>query len=110
MTKRWYGKFFGLIAGWLLLRHPAGGGIGLLVGHAFDADWFKSPADNPYRVFGLDREASDAEVEQAYRRLIGQYHPDRLQGAAPELQAQAETKAREINAAYDRIRQLRKDA
>ena len=53
-------------------------------------------------------EASDAEVEQAYRRLIGQYHPDRLQGAAPELQRQAEAKARELNAAYDRIKTLRK--
>ncbi len=107
---RWYGKFLGLIAGWMLLRHPAGGLVGLLVGHAFDADWFKSPADNPYRVFGLAEDASDAEIELAYRRLISQYHPDRLSGAAPELQAQAETKAREINAAYDRIRQLRKDA
>ena len=59
MGKRWYGKFFGLIAGWLLLRHPAGGLLGLLVGHAFDADWFKSARDNPYRVFGLTSEASD---------------------------------------------------
>lgn len=82
--------------------------IGLLVGHAFDADWFKSPRDNPYRVFGLAADASDAEVEQAYRRLIGQYHPDRLQGAAPELQRQAEARARELNAAYDRIKTLRK--
>ena len=108
MTKRWYGKFFGLIAGWLLLRHPAGGLLGLLIGHAFDADWFKSARDNPYRVFGLTSDASDAEIDQAYRRLIGQYHPDRVAGAAPELQKQAEDKAREINAAYDRIKQLRK--
>ena len=108
MTKRWYGKFFGLIAGWLLLRHPAGGLLGLLIGHAFDADWLKTTRDNPYRVFGLDREASDAEIELAYRRLISQYHPDRLQGAAPELRQQAEARARELNAAYDRIKQLRK--
>ena len=108
MGSRWYGKFFGLVAGWLLLKHPAGAVIGLLVGHAFDADWFRSPRDNPYRVFELTAEASDAEIEQAYRRLISQYHPDRLAGAAPELQAQAEAKAREINAAYDRIKQLRK--
>jgi DnaJ-domain-containing protein 1 len=106
--KRWYGKFFGLIAGWMLLRHPAGGLLGLLIGHAFDADWFKSPADNPYRVFGLTEEASQAELDLAYRRLMSQYHPDRLAGAAPELQRQAEAKAREINTAYDRIRQLRK--
>jgi curved DNA-binding protein CbpA len=97
-----------LIAGWMLLRHPAGGLIGLLVGHAFDADWFKSPADNPYRVFGLAEDASDAELDLAYRRLISQYHPDRLAGAAPELQRQAEAKAREINTAYDRIKELRR--
>lgn len=104
---RWYGKFFGLVAGWLLLRHPAGGLVGLLVGHALDADWFRSPRDNPYRVLGLTEEANEAEIDLAYRRLMSQYHPDRLEGAAPELRSQAEHKAREINAAYDRIRVLR---
>ena len=64
--------------------------------------------DNPYAQLGLTSDASDAEVEQAYRRLIGQYHPDRVAGAAPELRKQAETKAREINGAYDRIKTLRK--
>jgi curved DNA-binding protein CbpA len=53
-------------------------------------------------------DATDAEVDQAYRRLISQYHPDRMAGAAPELREQAEAKAREINAAYDRIKTLRK--
>ena len=106
--KRWYGKLFGLVAGWLLLRHPAGGVVGLLIGHAFDADWFKSPRDNPYRVLGLTSDASDAEIDQAYRRLISQYHPDKLAGAAPELQREAEARAREINAAYDRIKTMRR--
>ena len=110
MTRRWYGKFFGLIAGWLLLRHPAGGLLGLLIGHAFDADWLKTTRDNPYGVLELTSDASDAEVERAWRRLISQYHPDRLAGAAPELQQQAEEKAREINTAYDRIKALRKKA
>ena len=107
---RWYGKLLGAIAGVLLLRGAPlfGLGIGLLVGHAFDADWFKSPRDNPYRVFGLTSDASDAEIDQAYRRLISQYHPDRVAGAAPELRRQAEDKARQINAAYDRIKTLRK--
>jgi DnaJ-domain-containing protein 1 len=107
---RWYGKLLGTIAGALLLRgNPLFGGLlGMLVGHAFDADWFRSARDNPYRVLGLTAEANDAEVDLAYRRMIGQYHPDRFSGAAPELQRQAETKAREINTAYDRIRKLRK--
>lgn len=107
---RWYGKVLGFIAGWLLLRHPAGGLVGLLVGHAFDADWFRRPADRPYRVLGIAEDASDAEVERAWRRLIAQYHPDRLADAAPELREQAGRRAREINAAYDRIRALRQGA
>ena len=106
---RWYGKLLGLVAGALLFRpNPLVGALlGLLIGHACDADWFKSTRDTPYRVFGLTEEASDAEIDLAYRRLISQYHPDRVAGAAPELQRQAEAKAREINAAYDRIKALR---
>lgn len=106
--KRWYGKLLGFIAGWLLLRHPAGGLIGLLVGHAFDSDWFRGPRDDPYRTLGVTEEASDAEIDLAYRRLITQYHPDKLAGAADELRRQAEAKARELNGAYDRIQALRK--
>lgn len=108
--KRWYGKLLGFFAGAALLRSnpPLGALIGLLIGHAFDSDWFRLRRDNPYAVFGLTEEASDAEIDQAYRRLISQYHPDRMAGAAEELRHQAEAKSREINAAYDRIKTLRK--
>jgi DnaJ-class molecular chaperone len=109
--KRWYGKLLGFFAGAALLRSnpPLGALIGLLIGHAFDADWFRlRRRDNPYGVLGLTEEATDAEVERAYRRLISQYHPDRLEGAAAELRRQAEARAREINTAYDRIQALRK--
>ncbi len=107
---RWYGKLLGLIAGALLFRpNPLFGALaGLLIGHAFDVDWFRLRRDNPYRVLGVTAESTDAEIDLAYRRLISQYHPDRLNGAAPELRHQAERKAREINAAYDRIKTLRK--
>ena len=108
--KRWYGKLLGAIAGALLLRgNPLLGGlIGLLIGHAFDADWFRGDLDNPYRVLGLTEDASDAEVDLAWRRLIAQYHPDKLNGVADELRRQAGIRARAINAAYDRIQTLRK--
>jgi preprotein translocase subunit Sec63 len=113
--KRWYGKLLGFFAGAALLRaNPLLGAlIGLLIGHAFDADWFSGlnqlrRRDDPYAALGLTAEASDAEVDQAYRRLISQYHPDKLSGAAADLRQQAEAKAREINRAYDRIQTLRR--
>ena len=107
---RWYGKLLGAFAGAALLRsNPLLGVlIGLLIGHAFDRDWFRGPTEDPYRVLGLTYEATDAEVDLAYRRLIAQYHPDRLSGAASELKQHAEARAREINAAYDRIKTIRK--
>ncbi len=107
---RWYGKLLGFIAGALLFRpNPLfGAAIGLLIGHAFDADWFRLGKDSPYRELGLTAEATDAEIDLAYRRLMSQYHPDKLTGAAPELRQQAEKKARALNAAYDRIKALRK--
>jgi len=104
---RWYGKLLGFIAGWLLLRHPAGGVIGLVIGHAFDAGWLAPRQHKAYDVLGVPPDASQGEVDQAYRKLISQYHPDRVAGAAPELRAQAEARAAEINAAYDRIRRGR---
>ncbi|WP_182335410.1 J domain-containing protein [Stenotrophomonas acidaminiphila] len=107
---RWYGKLLGFFAGALLFRpNPLFGAVvGVLLGHAFDSDWFRLGKDLPYRELGVTREASDAEIDLAYRRLMSQYHPDKLSGAAPELRAQAEKKARQINAAYDRIKTLRK--
>ncbi len=107
---RWYGKLLGFIAGALLFRpNPLFGAVvGVLLVHAFDIDWFRLGKDLPYRELGVTREASDAEIDLAYRRLMSQYHPDKLSGAAPELRAQAEKKARQINAAYDRIKSLRK--
>jgi DnaJ-domain-containing protein 1 len=109
--RRWYGKLLGLVAGAALFRaNPLLGGlIGMLLGHAFDVDWFRlRRRDDPYRVLGVTEEVDEAELDRAYRRLIAQYHPDKLAGAADELRRQAETRSREINAAYDRIQALRK--
>lgn len=108
---RWYGKLLGLFAGAALLRaNPLLGAlVGVLIGHAFDADWFRiGRRHDPYRVLGLTEDASDAEVDLAWRRLVSQYHPDKLAGAADDLRRQADDKMRTINTAHDRILTLRK--
>jgi curved DNA-binding protein CbpA len=57
-----------------------------------------------YRVLGLKPGASLEEVNQAYRQLAFQWHPDRLPKDNPSLQAEAQEKLKELNQARDELR------
>lgn len=65
--------------------------------------------EDAYRVLGVERDASDAELKRAYRRLMSQNHPDKLAGKGlPEsMREVAEARTREITHAYDQIKQAR---
>lgn len=111
------GKVVGAVAGFALTRNPLGLIVGGLVGHAFDAGWLAfpggpgndaPPVEDAYATLGVAPDATDAQIEQAYRKLMGKFHPDRVAGAADEIRDLAEQRARAINTAYDRIRQLRR--
>ena len=62
-----------------------------------------------YAHLGLTAEATDAEVKKAYRKLVSQHHPDKLvsQGLPEEMMEIAKSRVREINTAYDQIKQAR---
>lgn len=53
-----------------------------------------------------NQQLTQAEIKEAYRKMIAQYHPDRLQGLGVELQALAEAKTKEINEAYEYFKQF----
>ena len=52
-----------------------------------------------YKILGVARDASQAEITAAYRRLVAKYHPDRHQ--TNELHELAEDKLRALNEAYE---------
>lgn len=60
---------------------------------------------DPYKVLGIEPEASEAEIKAAYRALMRENHPDRLvaQGVPKEMIDLATKESQAINAAYDRI-------
>jgi DnaJ like chaperone protein len=62
---------------------------------------------DPYAVLGIDRGVDDRAVKRAYRKLISEHHPDRLGDLPEAMRKQAEARASEINAAYDRIKEQR---
>jgi DnaJ-domain-containing protein 1 len=60
----------------------------------------KIAAKKPHEVLGVTATASPSEIKRAYQKLMAKYHPDRVANAAEELQALAEKRSKEINAAY----------
>ena len=62
---------------------------------------------DPYRVLGIDSSATDDEVKKAYRRMAMKYHPDRVAGMSEEMQRNAAEQMKEINQAYEVIKQRR---
>ncbi len=64
-------------------------------------------AVDPYVVLGITHEAESRDIKRAYRKLMSQHHPDKLGNVPDELKQRAESRAREINAAYERIKSER---
>ena len=62
--------------------------------------------NDPYKILGISPDADEDEIKKAYRALARKYHPDRYAGK-PELQASAEQKMKEINAAYEEVQAIR---
>jgi DnaJ like chaperone protein len=62
---------------------------------------------DPYRVLGIDSSATDDEVRKAYRKMAMKYHPDRVAGMSEEMQRNAAEQMKEINQAYEVIKQRR---
>ena len=65
--------------------------------------------DDAYKALGVGKDSSDAEIKRAWRKLMSQYHPDKLigQGMPEDMIAMATEQAQEIQLAYDLIRKSR---
>ncbi len=60
---------------------------------------------DPYKVLGVSRDATDAEIKKAYYALAKKYHPDNY--ADSPLSDLVNEKMQEINEAYDTITKQR---
>ncbi len=65
-----------------------------------------------FDALGVNQSSSDIEIKKAYRRLISQYHPDKLmgQGVPDEMIKIATERTQEIQTAYDLIKKSRANA
>lgn len=65
--------------------------------------------DNAYKALGVSSDSTDQEIKRAYRKLITQYHPDKLmgQGVPEDMIAVTTEQSKEIQLAYDMIKKSR---
>lgn len=65
--------------------------------------------EDAYALLQVSQSARPDEIRRAYRRMIGRFHPDRLEGRGepPEVIQQAAARTHDIRAAYDEIRRVR---
>ena len=59
--------------------------------------------EDPYKVLGVSRDATDEEIKQAYRKLAKKYHPDLNPG-----DQEAAKKMQQVNEAYEQIKNPQK--
>ena len=59
-----------------------------------------------YEVLGVDKNASEAEIKKAFRKMVLKYHPDRNRDNPKE----AEEKMKEVNEAYSVLSDPKKKA
>ena len=65
--------------------------------------------NDAYAALGVQPSATDKDIKKAYRKLMSQYHPDKLmgQGVPEDMLKVATEKSKEIQAAYDLIKKHR---
>ena len=65
--------------------------------------------DDAYKALGVTKDSSDHEIKRAYRKLMSQYHPDKLmgQGVPEDMIAMATEQAKEIQLAHDLIKKTK---
>lgn len=62
-----------------------------------------SPAVDPHSLLGISPGSSKEQIEEAYRRLVQIYHPDRYATSPVEVRLEAERRMRDVNAARDEL-------
>jgi len=97
------GKIVGGAVGFVL-GGPIGAIAGAIVGHGFDAG-----GEKHYAILGCVRSDSNERIKKQYRKLVVEYHPDKIasKGLPEERVRYASDRFYEIQEAYNTVKKER---
>ena len=73
----------------------------------FLAEGSVNSLDKWFAILEIDKNASDAEIKKAHRKMVIKYHPDKLQGVSVDIVKLAEEKFLLVQKAYENIMKSR---
>ena len=68
---------------------------------------FYNESDTAYKILEITKNATNAEVKSAYRKMVKKYHPDKVQDLGEEHIKGAKEKFQSIQTAYENIKSER---
>ncbi|MZG31420.1 MAG: DnaJ domain-containing protein [Nitrospinae bacterium] len=88
--------------------------VGLELGLSYDehneirVKYSLEPFKTPYHILGLPSDASNDDIKKAYRKLVSEYHPDRVAQEDEDTFQKAHLKFLEVQSAYQELEKIRK--
>lgn len=76
-------------------------------GNGSFSNQFFSTSYDAYSILGVNKNAENKDIKKAYRKLLTQYHPDKLVAHSDLYKKMAKKKLEEIMSAYEHIKKIR---
>jgi len=92
---------FGLVFRAARRAFRLGAGVGNAGGAG--APGSRQSSSDPYSILGISPGASQEEIRSAYKKVISEYHPDRVATLGDDFKKLAQVKTREIIEAYEAL-------
>ncbi len=68
---------------------------------------FVKDTNSAYKILEIQPEASDSEIKKAYHEMARKFHPDKVNHLGDDVRKAAESKFKEVTAAYEQIKKER---
>ena len=65
----------------------------------------KSSIKDPFEMLGIEEDASEKKIKEAYRKMANKYHPDKVAHLGKEFQEIAEKRFKEVQRAYEILKE-----